>query len=129
MVRWTIILSLSAAAIAGAGAATTALRAQTTAPYYVVIDVAEALDPDAYVKAVQAVEPNATLSAGGKFLIRTNKASALDGGDPPSRFVVIGFENEQKARNWYASPAIAGVNAVRAKVMKSRAFLAEGLPN
>ena len=90
------------------------LHAQVKTPAYVVIDISETMDADAYIKAVSAAEPNATQSAGGRFIIRTNAAAALDGA-PPNRFI------------WYGSPAIKEVNATRLKVTKSRAFLVEGL--
>jgi len=63
------------------------LHAQSKAPAYVVIDISETMDPDAYIKAVSAAEPNATQSAGGRFIVRTNAAVALDG-TPPNRFVI-----------------------------------------
>lgn len=105
------------------------IRAQGKAPVYAVIDISETMDADAYIKAVSAAEPKATLSAGGRFVVRSTKAIALDGGAPPSRFVVIAFENEEQARAWHASEAIRKVNEVRAQVTKSRAFLVEGVAN
>ena len=105
------------------------LNAQTKPPVYAVIDISEAMDADAYVKAVSAAEPKATQSAAGRFMVRTNKPIAMDGDAPPNRFVVIAFDNEEQAKAWYNSPAIKDVNAVRMRVTKSRAFLVEGLAN
>jgi len=104
------------------------LHAQSKAPAYVVIDISETMDPDAYIKAVSAAEPNATQSAGGRFIVRTNAAVALDG-TPPNRFVIVTFDDAEKAKAWYRSPAITQVNATRLKATKSRAFLVEGLAN
>jgi uncharacterized protein (DUF1330 family) len=119
-----------AAVLAGfaAGVATIgALYAQAKPPVYVIIDISETLDADAYVKAVAAAEPNATISAGGRFIIRNNAPVTLDGPAPPNRFVVIAFDTDEKAKAWYNSQAIREVNAVRMKTTKSRAYLVEGL--
>jgi uncharacterized protein (DUF1330 family) len=102
------------------------LHAQIKTPAYVVIDISETMDADAYIKAVSAAEPNATQSAGGRFIVRTNTAAALDGA-PPNRFIIIAFHDAEKAKAWYGSPAIKEVNATSLKVTKSRAFLVEGL--
>lgn len=110
------------------GAATVGgLHAQAKPPVYVIIDISETLDAEAYLKAVSAAEPNATKSAGGRFIIRTAKPVALDGAAPPNRFVVIAFDTEEKAKAWHNSQAIKEVNAVRMKTTKSRAFMVEGL--
>ena len=87
------------------------------------------MDVDGYIKAVSAAEPNATTSAGGRFIIRSNKPVALDGAAPPNRFVVIAFDSEEKAKAWHGSQAIKEVNAVRMKATKSRAFVVEGVAN
>jgi uncharacterized protein (DUF1330 family) len=111
------------------GAATmSGLHAQAKPAGYVIIDISETMDAAAYIKAVSAAEPNATTSAGGRFIIRTNAPVALDG-DPPNRFVVIAFESVAKAKAWANTPAIKEVNAVRMKTTKSRAFVVEGLAN
>lgn len=115
------------AGFAVGAAAVGGLHAQSRPPSYVIIDISETLDAEAYIKAVSAAEPNATLSAGGRFIIRTNKPVALDGAAPPNRFVVIAFDTEEKAKAWYRSQAIMEVNAARMKATKSRAFMVEGL--
>jgi uncharacterized protein (DUF1330 family) len=122
-------IGVGGAILAGfaAGVATIGgLHAQVKPPAYVIIDISETLDADAYVKAVSAVEPNATISAGGRFIIRNNAPVALDGA-APSRFVVIAFDTDEKAKAWYNSQAIREVNATRMKTTKSRAFVVEGL--
>jgi uncharacterized protein (DUF1330 family) len=124
-------MAASIAVLAGlviGGASTSRLHAQAKAPAFVVIDIGETMDADAYIKAVSAAEPKATQSAGGRFIIRTNAPVALDG-IPPNRFIVIAFDDAEKAKAWYTSPAIKDVNAVRSRVTKSRAFVVEGLPN
>jgi uncharacterized protein (DUF1330 family) len=104
------------------------LQAQPKPPAFVIIDITETNDADAYIKAVSAAEPNATMSAGGHFIVRTSAPIALDG-DPPNRFVVIAFDSGEKAKAWYNSQAVKEVNAVRMKATKSRAFMVDGLTN
>lgn len=123
-----LALILVASAALGA-AAITGLKAQARPPVYAIIDISEILDADVFMKAVSATEPNATLSAGGRFIIRSTKPVALDGAPPPSRFAVIAFDTEEKAQAWSNLPAIKELNAVRLKTTKSRAFMVEGLAN
>ena len=124
--RLTIML-VASAALGAMGI--TSLRAQVKPPVYVIIDISEMLDADAYMKAVSAAEPNATNSAGGRLIIRSSKPVALDGAAPPNRFTVIAFDNEEKAQAWKNSLAIKNLNAVRTKTTKSRSFMVEGLAN
>jgi len=124
-------MGLALALLAGltAGTATIArLQAQPKPSAYVVIDITETRDPDAYIKAVSAAEPNATVSAGGRFIVRSNAPVALDG-PAPNRFVVIAFDSSEKAKAWYDTQAIKDVNAVRMKVTNSRAFMVDGVTN
>lgn len=121
------IATLAAAATLSAGLGAIPLKAAGSAPAYVVIDISETLDPDAYIKAVKAAEPAASESLGGHFLIRSNSARPIDGGAAPARFVVIAFDSLEKAQAWQNLEAIRTVNAVRATTTRSRAFVVEGL--
>lgn len=125
--RYAIAMGVALLPVLALGTASMGrLHAQVKTPAYVVIDISETMDADAYIKAVSAAEPNATQSAGGRFIVRTNTAAALDGA-PPNRFIIIAFDDAEKAKAWYGSPTIKEVNATRLKVTKSRAFLVEGL--
>jgi uncharacterized protein (DUF1330 family) len=126
--NYRLALMLVASAALGA-AAITGLKAQGKPPVYAIIDISEILDAEAFVKAVSATEPNATLSAGGRFVIRSTKPVAIDGAPPPSRFAVIAFDTEEKAKAWNNLPAIKELNAVRLRTTKSRAFMVEGVAN
>jgi uncharacterized protein (DUF1330 family) len=101
--------------------AMTALRAQATPPVYVVIDMSEITDADAMSKASANVSAPPT-----GYLVRTQKAAGLDGGAPPARFVIVAFDSEAKAKEWFNSPPVAAINAVRLKATKSRSFIVEG---
>ena len=109
-------------AVIGA-AAGTSLLAQSQPPVYVIIDISEITD--AMAKAVAS----AGATAGARFLVRTQKATALDGGAPPARFALAQFDSEAAAKAWFNSPGVAPINAARLTSTKSRAFLVEGLSN
>ena len=126
-VSYRLVLTMLSGVALGA-TVVTGLKAQAKPPAYVIIDVSEMMDADAYIKTVSAAEPKATTSAGGRFIMRTAKAIALDG-PAPNRFVAIAFDSEEKAKAWYDSPAIKEVSAVRLKAAKSRAFIVDGLAN
>lgn len=113
--------------IALAGASVLALstivatNAQQKTPTYVVLEVDQITDADAFGKAVGSAPP---LPAGAKYIIRTMKPVARDGSEPPVRFVVIQFETPETAAAWSAS--VKDVDAARLKHTKSRSFLVEG---
>ena len=122
MRRFSRNLSTGLLGVALGAAAATALWAQATPPVYLVIDIGEMIDAEAMGKAAAG----APVPPSG-YLVRTQKATQLDGGAAPARFVITAFESEAKAKDWFNSPAIAPVNAARLKATKSRAFIVEGL--
>ena len=121
--RYGVAMVMCGATVIGA-AAVTALRAQPKPPVYVVIEVSEMLDAQAFAKAVSTAP-----TFDGRYIIRSQKVTALDGDAPPIRFVVLAFDSEEKAKVWRDSPAIKEVNAVRLKTTKSRSFMVDGLAN
>ena len=114
--------------VAFGAVAVTGIKAQVKPPAYVIIDISEMTDVDAFTKAISAAEPQSTIAAGGRYIVRTSKTIAMDG-VAPYRFVIIAFDDEEKARAWYKTPALMEVNGVRMKVSKSRSFIVEGLTN
>lgn len=62
---------------------------------------------------------------GGRFLVRTDNMTALDG-TTPKRMAIIAFDSAEKAQSWYNSPAQKEVTATRIKTTKSRMFIVEG---
>jgi uncharacterized protein (DUF1330 family) len=63
---------------------------------------------------------------GGRYITRTDKITALDG-TPPTRSIIIAFDDADKARAWYNSPDQKKINEIRSKTTKSRVFLVEGM--
>ena len=72
-----------------------------------------------------AASPAGAAALSGRYVIRTETVTALDG-TPPKRFVVLAFESKEKAQGWADSQ---GVNVIRAKTTKSRSFMVEGFAN
>jgi uncharacterized protein (DUF1330 family) len=115
-------IALGATAIQG-------LHAQAKPPVYAIVDIDEVTDP-----ALNATNTGRTNEAaatvfkdtGGRFLVRTDKITALDG-TPPKRVIISVFESIEKAKAYYNSPEQMKVNDARMKSTKSRMFIAEGL--
>ena len=124
-------LGLTAVTSASLGAiAVQTLKAQAKAPAYVVIDVADMIDAEGFkvVTSSAATSPARLAALGGHYVIRTEETTALDG-TPSKRFVLLSFDNKEKARTWYDAPDIKEINAIRSKTTRSRAFIVEGLAN
>ena len=114
-----------AAGIVIGGAAAQGLRAQTAPPTYAVVDISEITDPENY-KAIHAKSGAAVTSFGGKFVVGTEKITAING-TAPKRFVVIKFDNPDSAKAWRDSAAQKEVEAILKATTSSRLFLVEGL--
>jgi uncharacterized protein (DUF1330 family) len=128
----TISYRLALASIAGmavGAAAVTGLKAQVKPPVYVVIDISELSDAAAFAKTASAASPQEVASVGGRYLVRSTNPVALDGSAPPSRFVLVAFDNAAQVTAWRNLPSTKEVTGMRLKVTKSRSFEVEGLPN
>jgi uncharacterized protein (DUF1330 family) len=104
---------------------TTALRAQSTPPAYVVAEVT-IHDADTFTKDYAPRVAETLQAYGGRFLT-SGKLTALEG-DVPQRFVIIAFDSAEKARGWYDSPAYQQLAPIRKRTATSTLFIAEGLP-
>ena len=118
--------ALSATLVAGlaiGAALTTALRAQSTPPAYVVAEVA-IHDADTFSRDYAPKVAGTVQSFGGRFLT-SGKLTALEG-NTPERFVIIAFDSLEKARAWYDSPEYQPLLAIRKKTATTTMFIAEG---
>ena len=105
-------------------AAVDRLNAQATSGAYAVIEIDEFTNTDVYSALIKKA-PAAAKAFGGRYVIRTQDVAAADG-PPPKRIIVIGFEDMNKLKAWYASPAQKEVDAIRLNSAKSRQFFVEG---
>jgi uncharacterized protein (DUF1330 family) len=118
-------LAMLAGGVIGA-TAVSGLHAQATAPAaYAVVDISAVTNPDVFKTLIPKAGP-AMAPFGGKYIVRTDKITNLDG-TPPARFVVIGFDSVAKAQAWNDSAAQKEVNDIRAQSTKSRSFIVEGM--
>ena len=126
---FTLGLAMLAGVAIGA-AAVNGLNAQGKPPgVYAVVDIAEITDPEGFKALGQRTNEAAAAvfkDLGGRYIMRTDKITALDG-VAPKRFVVIAFDSAEKAQAWNNSLAQKDVNAIRAKTTKSRVFIVEGM--
>lgn len=114
------------AGIAGGMAAIDRLHAQIKSPgAYVVVDVSEISNPEAY-KEIGPKSGPAAIAAGGRLIARTDNIIALSG-TPPKRFVIIAFDSIDKAKAFDTTPAQQEVNALTERAIKARRFIVEGM--
>jgi uncharacterized protein (DUF1330 family) len=121
-------VTLVAGLTAGA-AAVHVLYAQGTPPSYVVTEIEEVTDAAAYSVVAQRPQAEAAAriqQAGGRYVARTDKITALDG-TPPKRMIVIAFDSLEKAKAFNEIPSQKEINTNRAKNTKSRSFILQGM--
>jgi uncharacterized protein (DUF1330 family) len=126
--RINLALTLLAGVAAGAGTVHV-LHAQATPPSYVVTEIEDVIDAAAYAAVTQRPQPeaaNRVQQAGGRYMTRTDKITALDG-TPPKRMIVIAFDSLEKARAFNEIPSQKEINTNRAKNTKSRSFIVQGM--
>jgi uncharacterized protein (DUF1330 family) len=106
------------------------LHAQAKPPTYVVIDIAKVTDPEGFkaVTSSAAAGPARLKELEGRYVIRSTTMTAIDGA-PPDRFVVLAFDNKEKAQDWVEAADIKAINAIRNKTTNSSAFIVEGFAN
>jgi uncharacterized protein (DUF1330 family) len=123
-------IALGIAMLTGVAIGATAiqgLHAQSKAPgVYAVVDISEITDPEGFKAVTQRpAGATTTVTMGGHYVTRTDKITALDG-TAPKRFIVIAFDNMEKAQAWNNSAEQKKINDIRAKATKSRSFIVEG---
>jgi uncharacterized protein (DUF1330 family) len=114
------------AGVAIGGAIIQGLHAQGEPPAYVVTYISDITDPEGFKALPPKAGPETLAPFGGKYLIRTENVTALEG-TPPKRFVVIAFDNAAKAKAWKDSAGAKEISSIRVKTTKSSQFLVEGL--
>ncbi len=115
-----------AAGIAIGGGAIGALQAKTP-PAYVVVDISEISDPEGFKAILPISSPAYMAKFPGKYIIRTQDITAVDG-PAPQRFVVIEFDSTPHAQAFLSADTTkTKIDAIRAKTTKSREFLVGGM--
>lgn len=128
MIRYVTLGMTLLAGVAIGAIAVGSLHAQNKAPAaYAVVDISAVNNPDLF-KTLFPIAGKAMEDFGGKYVIRTENITGLDG-TPPKRFVVIAFDSVEKANAWHASAGMKQVDEIRMKSTNSRQFLVEGMQN
>ena len=125
--RHALTLSVLLGAALGA-AAIQGLHAQIKRPAYVVVVIRNVGDVDGMKTVAEKTKPEALAAAGGRYVIRTNDITALNG-NPPKRYVLIAFDSIEQAQAWHNSPAQKEIDALRIKSADSVSFMVEGVAN
>lgn len=125
----TVALGLAMLSGGAIGAtAISGLHAQGKIPgAYAIVDISAINGPDTF-KTLFPIAQKALDEFGGRYVVRTDKINSLDG-TPPTRFVVIAFDNMDKAKAWHASAAMKQVDDIRLKSTTSRQFMVESTTN
>ena len=71
---------------------------------------------------------NAALFHSALTVERGGKTECLEGEWSPPRFVILEFENAERARAWWSSPEYADAKKLRHATANTRMLLVEGLP-
>jgi uncharacterized protein (DUF1330 family) len=121
---------IALATLAGIGigaAAVHELHAQAKPPAYVVVAIRSEKDADALkAQVIDKASPAALAAAGGHYVVRTQTVKSLDG-PSPQRFVLLAFDNMEKALAWSELPATKELTAARIKSTDSLSFIVEGV--
>jgi uncharacterized protein (DUF1330 family) len=130
MKRYVASIGILLMGVALGATAVQTLHAQAKAPTYVIIDIAQMTDPEGFkaVPASPAASPARLAALGGRYVIRSEEATALEG-TAPKRFILLAFDNKEKAQGWYNAPDIKDLNAIRGKTTKSVVYMVEGFAN
>src|SRR5689334_19552216 len=123
----TVAISIAAGMAIG-GFAVQGLRAQGAPPVYFISDIAEITDPEAFKVVGQRPQSEAAArvaKAGGQYVTRTQKLTALYG-TPPQRLIIIKFDNMEKAKAFANDETQKWIDSITDKATKIRRFYAEG---
>lgn len=122
--KYGIALAMAGSFVLGA-IAVQSLHAQAKPAGYVIAEI-NVKDRDGYMKEFLPPAAKAIEDAGGKYVVRGGKTVSFQGEPPPSRVIVLHFENMDKAQAWYDSPGRKDSQAIGDKYATFRIFAVEG---
>ncbi len=122
--QYAVALSVLVGFAAGA-AAVQGLHAQAKPHAYALVAI-DIQKPDEYARDFQPHVLKAIRDGGGKFLAASDKVVPIHG-SPPSRGVLIEFENMDKAQATYDSAAYKDAQKIGEKYATFRIFLVEAV--
>ena len=89
---------------------------------YIIINT-EITDSEAYAEFLEKI-PVAVAAGGGRYLVRTDNAEAVQG-DWAKRLVIIEFDNLEAARGFVDSAEFTALDPIRLRAAKSRMVIVE----
>jgi uncharacterized protein (DUF1330 family) len=120
-----LIIALVAGTAIGA-LAVQGLHAQAKPTAYVIAEI-DVTNQDGYVKEYLTPSSRALLDNGAKYLARGSKTESFKG-EPPKRIVLLSFENLDKAKAAFTSPAFVEAVKIGEKYAKFRIYAVEASP-
>jgi uncharacterized protein (DUF1330 family) len=64
---------------------------------------------------------------GGKYLARGGRVDSLEGDWHSGRFVIIEFENAERARAWWSSQEYSGPKSIRERTANTKLIIVDGV--
>ena len=125
--NYKLAIAILAGAALGA-AAVQGLHAQTK-PLAYVISENDVTNKEAYAKEFVPLAVAALKDSGQKQLAAGGQTVSLSGEPPKSRIVLSVFENIDKAKAAYTSPAYLEARKIGDKYAKLQIFAVEGVPS
>ena len=92
-------------------------------PAFVIVEV-DITDPEKY-DAYKQLTPATVSAYGGKFVLRGNPVTVLEGEWEHERLVMLQFPTKEKAENWYNSEGYQHAKSVREGAAKAKFLLIE----
>jgi len=92
---------------------------------YVIVQVSEIHDPDAYA-TYRPLAGKTVADHGGTFLVRGGNAERLEGEGECGRNVVLEFPSVAAAKAWYSSPEYQAALKIRLAASTGSLIIVEG---
>lgn len=92
---------------------------------YVIVQVSDISDPDAYA-GYRDLAGKAVTAHGGKFIVRGGKAEKIEGEGDCGRVVVIEFPSVAAAKAWYNADDYQEALAIRLANSRGTLMIVEG---
>ena len=112
----------------GLGAATVGMiHAQAKPPVFVIAEIVDISNVDAYMKEFQPKAAPLVKKYGGRVIAASANVTALDG-QRPSRVAIQQWESIEKVKAWHGSPEYKEIRKIGDKYAKVRLYAVEGRP-
>lgn len=94
-------------------------------PAYIIVQVS-VRDPKRYEDYKPMVQPSLA-AYGGRFLVRSGKAQTMEGSWQPERFVILEFDDADRAKAWWNSEEYREAKSLRQATADTEMILVEGV--